>query len=404
MLSGVKGVALAFACLFALAGPAQATPGEIYVSDEDTATPGPGDGGIFTFGPNGGAPTEFVTNEEFSDPTGLALYPDGRLVMVDSSANVIFFVDPASGAVTNAGGGGLLTGLTRDIAVTADRKVLAAVEDTEDVVRYDPATGAFTTFADLPTDSQLRTLVATRDGGAYVGAEPQSSLVSVIYRVSPEGIATPFVSSEQLEGILDITISADERTLLVATGNDGDHIRAVDTQTRGITPRVTGTAPVSAAPRPDGSLIYSDRALDSLFLVPPGGSTGTLFADVPEFSTVNDVVIEPERCAGRMPTVVGTTRRDVLNGSAFDDVFLTFDGNDVVRGRAGNDVVCGRAGRDSLYGGLGDDRLRGGSGRDRLKGKAGRDRLFGQAGRDHLVGGKGKDRLKGGKGKDRKRD
>ena len=164
--------------------------------------------------------------------------------------------------------------------------------------------------------------------------------------------------------------------------------------------RATGTAPASAALRPDGSLLYSDRGDDALFLVPPGASTGTLFSDVPQFSLVNDVVIEPEPCAGLVPTVVGTTGADVLKGSVFDDVFLTLGGKDEVRGLAGDDVVCAGDGRDAVYGGPGDDRLLGGAGKDRVRGKAGNDRLLGQAGNDLLVGGKGKDRLRGGKGDD----
>jgi Ca2+-binding RTX toxin-like protein len=404
----VKGIALGFAFALAIAGPAQAAPGDIYVSDEDASAP-VGNGGIFKFGPNGGPPTGFITDAEFGDPTGLAMYPDGRLVMIDSGANVMFFVDPASGAVTNVGdGGGLLGGLSRDLAITADRKVLVAVEDTEDVVRYDPATGDFSTFADLPVDSQLRTLATTRDGGAFVGADPVSP-DGAIYRVSPEGIATPFLSSAELDGMRDMTISPDERTLFVATSSTGEEVIAVDTQTRGVSVRATGDAPNSAALRPDGSLIYSDGGVDGLFLVPAGTTTGTLFADVPAFTSfVNDVVIEPEPpvsssapCAGLIPTVVGTTGSDVLLGSVFPDVFLTLGGNDEVRGLAGDDVVCAGDGRDSVYGGPGRDQLFGGTGKDRLRGKAGRDRLLGEAGKDLLVGGKGKDRLLGGKGKDK---
>ncbi len=393
--------AVALACAFLWAPAAGAAPGDIYVSDEDTPTPGPGSGAIVKFGPAGGTGTLLSTSEEYGDPAGLALFPDGRLIMVDSGSDVIFFVDPATGAATNLGSGGLL-GLARDVAVTADRKLLIVSEDGDRVVHYDPATAVFSPYLQMPADSQLRSIVTTRDGGAYLSAGNQAA-DTTIYRISPDRLATPLLTGPGLGDGEDMTLSADERTLLVSTEGDGT-VLAIDTTTAATTVRATVDDPVSAAPLPDGSLIVSDRSVDGLQKVPPGGSSGALFTDAADlFSSQGDVLIEPEPCAGLVPTVVGTDGDDELLGSAFDDVFLTLGGSDVVSGLRGNDVVCGGNGADSLRGGPGNDMLLGGSGADRLRGKAGRDRLLGHAGRDILVGGKGKDSLRGGKGRDRQK-
>jgi Ca2+-binding RTX toxin-like protein len=311
----------------------------------------------------------------------------------------VFFVDPATGAVTNAGTSDLLPGLTRDVAVTADRKLLFASEGNDKVVHYDPATGAFTTFADLPANSQVRSIVATRDGGAYVSTDPAGE-DPVLYRISPQGLVTPFLIDPGLGEPYDMTLSADERTLFVATRNGAQDVKAVDLGTKAVTVRATGDAPASAALLPDGSIVFSDYGADAVFKVAPGAITGTLLSDDSEFAWVTDVLVEPERCAGLVPTVVGTTGRDVLLGSVHADVFLTLGGNDVVRGLAGDDVVCAGDGNDTVFGGPGRDRLLGGAGKDKLRGKAGNDTLLGQAGRDLLAGGKGKDKLRGGKGKD----
>ena len=68
----------------------------------------------------------------------------------------------------------------------------------------------------------------------------------------------------------------------------------------------------------------------------------------------------PERCAGRVATIVGTDWGDVIVGTPGDDVIAALDGNDRIRGRGGADVICGGPGSDLLEGGHGPDRLYGG--------------------------------------------
>jgi len=72
-------------------------------------------------------------------------------------------------------------------------------------------------------------------------------------------------------------------------------------------------------------------------------------------------------CAGKTPTLVGTSKRDRLRGTKGNDVIVGLGGPDTLIGRRGKDRLCGNRGRDRLRGGPGRDKLRGGPGRDRIK-------------------------------------
>ena len=98
--------------------------------------------------------------------------------------------------------------------------------------------------------------------------------------------------------------------------------------------------------------------------------------------------------------VRGGGGNDRVAGGGGDDVARGDGGKDRLDGRGGNDDLFGGAGADRLFGGAGADELRGGGGKDQLDGGAGADKLFGDAANDRLDGGKGKDALTGGAGKD----
>jgi Ca2+-binding RTX toxin-like protein len=88
-----------------------------------------------------------------------------------------------------------------------------------------------------------------------------------------------------------------------------------------------------------------------------------------------------------MATIIGTKKKDMLNGTTNDDLMSAGLGDDVVNGDAGNDQLYGEGGNDTINGGLGDDLLDGGIGKDALFGGAGRDRLEGGIGNDSIDGG-----------------
>lgn len=98
---------------------------------------------------------------------------------------------------------------------------------------------------------------------------------------------------------------------------------------------------------------------------------------------------------------LGTSGRDIIQGSIRADVIHGLRGNDNIGGRGGNDFICGGSGADHLSGEDGSDRLFGGSQNDVLIGNRGSDRLFGRNGSDVLFGNRGNDLLNGGKQADR---
>lgn len=89
--------------------------------------------------------------------------------------------------------------------------------------------------------------------------------------------------------------------------------------------------------------------------------------------------------------LVGTERKNRLDGNRGDDLLWGQDGDDLLRGGAGGDTLNAGNGGDTLEGGSGAELLRGEAGDDRLVGGADKDRLIGGPGRDVLVGGSGSD-------------
>ena len=101
-----------------------------------------------------------------------------------------------------------------------------------------------------------------------------------------------------------------------------------------------------------------------------------------------------------MPTQVGTSQGENIQGTSGADVITSGGGRDVVNGRAEDDVIAGGANKDRLVGGEGDDVLDGGGSDDVLTGGAGDDVLFGGGQDDRMVGGEGSDTLIGGNDND----
>lgn len=66
------------------------------------------------------------------------------------------------------------------------------------------------------------------------------------------------------------------------------------------------------------------------------------------------------KCHGKVATIVGDDRSEVLQGTRGDDVIVGGKGNDTIYGSFGNDVICGGRGADRLFGAFGNDKLYGG--------------------------------------------
>jgi serralysin len=88
---------------------------------------------------------------------------------------------------------------------------------------------------------------------------------------------------------------------------------------------------------------------------------------------------------------------DNLTGTAFDDIFVGYDGHDNLFGGAGADGLAGGTGNDHLYG---QSPNGGADGADLILGNSGSDYIQGNMGDDTLDGGDGSDRIQGGQGND----
>jgi hypothetical protein len=104
------------------------------------------------------------------------------------------------------------------------------------------------------------------------------------------------------------------------------------------------------------------------------------------------------RCGGKVATIVGTNKGEVIRGTRKNDVIVARGGHDRILGRGGRDIICGGPGNDTIAGHRGNDVIYGQAGRDRLFGGFGRDRLYGGPSNDTFDGGPAVDRCFQGSG------
>ncbi|MGZ5331670.1 MAG: hypothetical protein ACXWFH_10270 [Solirubrobacterales bacterium] len=386
------------ALALALPGTALAAPGDVYLADEDSNLgPPPGNGAVFKVS-RAGAVSVIGTDSAFSNPGGIALLPDGRLAVPDYSATPprVALLDPATGGVTTLAAGLPLVD-PYDAALASDGSLFVADFGADRLFKIDLATGTVVPFATLPAPGFGAVVAPRREGGAVVAVQ------DALLAVDSQGAVTPLnTTSPLLDYSYDLVLTPDERTVFTANSID-DVVARTELPGGQAQPFVNQDDARTLALRPDGSLLLGESG-GTYFNVAPSGAPLAPFASDPRFAYGRGLAIEPFRCAGRLPTVVGTDGDDLLTGSIWADVFLVGRGKDQVFGFAGNDVICGGAGNDILRGGPGKDRLYGQAGRDKLFGQGGNDRLFGGPGNDSLQGDRGRrDRLKGGKGKDKEK-
>jgi hypothetical protein len=375
----------------ALSVPAVAAPGDVYLADE-SGGPSSSDGAIFKFGASGGAPSVVAENTALDQPSGMLLDPVTGLLLVADYTPTIHTVDRATGAIGTYATGPADADFV-DLVVAPSGQIYATDNHNDVVYRIDPATKAVVPVASgffVPSSDSLAGIAASRAGKLYV-----TDWSGIVYEIDAgTGAARVFAHDPLISGADGLAFGPDERFLYVAgfcrpvldcgdNSNPPNQLAKIEMATGAVSTVASLSDAVAVSLRTDGSFLVSnteDRVVQTV------GASG---APVGNFTTVgapleypHDTVTEPALCAGKVPTVVGTTGSDTLTGSPFADVISTLGGKDRVKARGGNDVVCGGPGKDKIFG------------------QAGRDRLFGQAGKDTLFGGKSKDRVLGGKGRD----
>jgi Ca2+-binding RTX toxin-like protein len=307
------------------------------------------DSGVYRILRNTTTPQLIVQGPPLNNPLDIEFGPDGAAYVAEDSdgvfrvnvrANTInpWSADPADFDVTYA------------LVVAPDRTIY--VSDDDDVLRVDPVTHEVTVASTIP-DSPL----------------PGTPALTGLER-APSGVLYAYDEGETR------VVRINLRTDAVTTVASGDHLG--------------GTYNIAIEPR--GTLVMGNYDTGELVRVNPANGSQSLLPGT--FTDVEGIAVEPPRCRGKLATIVGSTRADVIRGSRFRDVIAVLGGNDRILGLGAGDIACGGGGSDRLIGGRGADLLLGQGGRDRLIGGKGRDTLIGGPGRDILSGGLGRDRQK----------
>jgi Tol biopolymer transport system component len=405
-------------------------------------------------------PTGAAGDGESTDPS---ISADGRHVAFVSAANnlvgddakvvqtdifvrdldtgVIELVSRASGAA-----GAASTGYSFEPSISGDGRYVAFASGA-------PLVGDDVDEQSFPKDVFVRDraaattiLVSRKSGPAGAPSEVESDEPAI----SADGLHVAFASSAKLTGQRGFDINvfvrdlATEKLELVSVGDEGkagdakrapsisadgryvafqtrgDEVSPVDADaridvfardmTKGLTvtvSRASGTLGVpadgpssNASVTADGLLVAFDSRADNL-----SSADGDGVIDV----FLRRVVYAKEpalpRCAGRIATIVGTPRRDDIEGTKRKDVIVALGGDDRIRSYTKADVICAGAGRDRIDAGDngeggGSDLVLAGPGADRVVLGPELGRAFGEGGNDLLLGSKGGDALYGGPGDD----
>jgi sugar lactone lactonase YvrE len=448
MLSQVFLLALLMALVVPASKPADAAAADILVADLDAGGPPQNGPGRVIRLSDSGSEAGAYSAVGFVEPSGIALAPNGDLLVADAEAfggnGGIFRLNPSTGEkVTDYSGGNLVepTGVaalpTGEILVVDQDAFGTQCDDSEPpdevklgcgaVIKIDPVTKAQTRFDSgaafwnpsgiaIAPDGNI--LVADLDApgpGAAAGGGPGrvfrlNSAGAKIAEYSIPGAVEP--SGVAVDSTGDIFVVD-----AVAFAEHGGVFR-LNSAGQMIRPYFGGDfdEPTGIAIAWNGDILVADQDAGGAFESGPGGvirvnrdtaAQTTYFSG--QFVNPSGIAVEPgsppgpgpgptptsSKCQGLQATLSGTNGKDNLKGSPVRDVILGLRGNDTVKALAGHDRVCAGPGKDKVSGGKGKDRLNGEAGNDKLIGGPGADRLVGGKGRDVCIGGPGTDKAIG---------
>ncbi len=148
-------------------------------------------------------------------------------------------------------------------------------------------------------------------------------------------------------------------------------------------PGSNGKCPLGATKLDDGGCAY-------VFAVGPGDPTGGTIVPIDQLPGGRTSPCRNKKFGRSKLAVVGTNKRDKINGSTGRDRIFSFGGKDSVGAGRGDDCVDA---------GTASDVVDGDTGADLLLGKTSRDILNGGGGKDKVVAGDGNDSINGGSGR-----
>ena len=365
---------VALLVLLAIAASASAKPGDIYVGTDGE------DDSLVRIDPKTGAVIEVA---KIADGlAGMDFAANGSLYVGDYFDASIYRVKPATGDFSTFLSGAPLTGVydidrgPGNVMYVADAGgFLLSFRPGKAEAKVLRSGGDYDGLASLAIRFSDRTVFSVSFNGRLMSDNLRTGAHRVIS--SDPGLASP-------EGI---ALTPDGK-LYVNSGDNVGTIYRVGVKTGALTPVASGDLLDSGGPDCnyelgvdlDGQLLVANICGDRIVRVDPRTGAQETVAqgtsnDPGDFLSPEGITVEPPRCGGKLATIVGSGRRDVLKGSFAGDVIAGLGGNDVIRGGGGGDVVCGGKGGDRLIGGKGTDRLNGQAGADTCLGGPGRDRL-----------------------------
>jgi len=268
-------------------------------------------GAVFKIDPRTGQTRVLAKEDPFVQPDGLALAPNGNLFVSDLDATMddgaLFRVRVPGGNVRlTSSGGGLVDAV--GVVVPPGGKPVVSGLGSPTLVRVNPRTG------------DQRTIADAGDGLAGEGGLTRA----------PRGTLY-VVDNSALEAVNPRTGDVD----IVATGfATNGYGLAIDFR---------------------GRVLGADNNGHEILRANPGNGDVETIADGLDFA--EGLEVEPPRCGGKLATIVGTTRPDVLRGSRFDDVIHGLGKGDVIKGLKGNDRACGDKRNDKIKDTKGKNRI-----------------------------------------------
>lgn len=228
-----------------------------------------GTGAVYRIDPTIGAQDVISSGGLFFSPLGVALEPDGNILLADSGAGGVIRVDPGTGAQTFVSVGGSLVAPT-GVAVAPNGDIFVA-DDAAAVVRVDPITGAQTVITSGGALVEPRD-IAIGPGGLLFVVDTTSEHV---VRVDPTTGTQTIISSSPGTDPFGITVDQNGDLLVAHLNgfdNDSGAIERINLLTGAESVVSTGgdfATPIDAAVASDGTIYAADA--DSF------GNLGALF-------------------------------------------------------------------------------------------------------------------------------
>jgi outer membrane protein assembly factor BamB len=325
-------------------GLASAKPGDILVADSSAGT-------VLRLNPKNGDVDPVSDDAKLEQPAALTFGPDGNLYVADYGADKIFKVNPKTGKAKTLADSAKFA-IPDGIARARNGDLYVTDLSSNALFRVTVPGGKVKTISDKPAMSDAIGVVAPPIGDPFVEGD------SGIYRVSSNGDTHKLTDNQYTAG--DGLTQAADGTLYVVD-DSSSKLQAVNPKTgktKDVGPGTT--AGYSLTIDFLGRVIAQDGQY--IHRMDPTKNTDDQISNA--FSYAEGVAVEPPTCKGQTATIVGTTGKDHIKGSKYDDVIATLGGDDEVDAGKGDDRICTSSGDDDVDGGPGHDRCDTGPGHD----------------------------------------